>query len=657
MSYLDPPRFSFAGTFQATPSTINNSTENYPAGVKYNNDPASPQNPTSVWWNPGGWAFFEVLSGTVNGACLDLGANITSGDAIIGANVVSIPAGTVQPYHQGRLVDLDPDQQGRSLVVGMQLQIQTGDGASVTGVVAPMTIIDLWGRVQGGNGGSINWAGCMYQSVMQNVTWNGIESTSSAVLKALHAASPNTLSIKFNVDAYNGLGPQYPGFSTGRIAGTIGPYGELAPGVPEPMHVLAQRRMYGSLPGGTAPAVSLGYPPSNGPSPLNPAPFQVKNGWLTIDLGNSIPTTLASSGLAGPFAELGAVVPIISPPEPPSVVPPPGGWPPAVALPALFSTAADFAASYQAFAGIYDVPLGGASADGVTVGLQIAPPSSQSVLTAEQVKMVKAGLDVAPAAMSQAAGTPLIALAENPGGQFASLDFNALRLAYGAPAWSPAALTGTEVTGDAAVPFYATVFGQPAAYQTFNVQTALNQYQFPTTPNYISNDPASAITPAPSGWTPPPGGTMPNVATIATDANGVGAFQVTANALTAAAVDPVQNGRRAALGSQLYLYAHDWNMDTTGQPITVLVFVSTPGPSQPTWADDVSPIFQQYATLYPGMRQVLDLGDYGTVVGNLPAFKTVMNLPTSDPSHMPVTRDLSPANLAMINAWFANPQK
>lgn len=150
---------------------------------------------------------------------------------------------------------------------------------------------------------------------------------------------------------------------------------------------------------------------------------------------------------------------------------------------------------------------------------------------------------------------------------------------------------------------------------------------------------------------------MPNVATIATDANGVGAFQVTANALTAAAVDPVQNGRRAALGSQLYLYAHDWNMDTTGQPITVLVFVSTPGPSQPTWADDVSPIFQQYATLYPGMRQVLDLGDYGTVVGNLPAFKTVMNLPTSDPSHMPVTRDLSPANLAMINAWFANPQK
>ncbi len=656
MSYLDPPRFSFAGTFQATPSTINNSTENYPEGVQYNNDPPSPDNPNSVWWNPNGWAFFQVLSGTVNGACPQLGTNITAGDPLIGASVVSVPAGTAQPYHQGRIVDLDPDQQARSMIVGMKLQITASDGAGVSGVVAPATIIDLWSRTQGGSSGSLNFAGCMYQSVMQDVAWSGIETTTSALLRALYAASPSALSIKFNVDAYNGLGPQYPGFSTGRIVGTIGPYGELAPGTPEPLHVLARRRMYGSLPNGTAPAVSIAYPPPESASPLNSAPFQVKDGWLTIDLGNSIPTT-PQGGLAGPFMELGAVAPVISPPEPPAVPPPPGGWPATVALPALFSTAAEYAAGYQAFAGIYDVPLGGASADGVAVGLRISLPSPLSVVLPQQAMLEKAGLPGAAAANSPASGSPTIALAENPGGQFAALDFNALRLAFGAPPWSPAALTGTEITGDAAVPFYATIFGQPAANQTFAVQTALNQYQFPTTPNYISNDPASAITPAPSGWTPPPGGTMPDIAAIATDANGVGHFQVAAQALSAADIAPVQGGRRTALDSQLYLYTHDWNMDTLGQPITFLVFVSTPGPAIPTWTHDVAPIFQQYAALYPGMVQVLNLGDYATVVGNLPAFKAVMNLPMSDPSHMPVTRDLSPARLAMINAWFANPQE
>ena len=647
MSYLDPPRFSFFGTFEATPSTINNATENYQPGVQYNNNPASAQNPNSVWWNPSGWAFFQVLSGTVNGACAQLGTQITSGDTIIGASIVSVPTGTAPPYHQGRLVDLDPDQQARSMVVGMKLQITTTDGASVSGVVAPMTIIDIWGRVVGANAGGINGAGCMYQSVMQDVQWTGMETTSSGVLKALYQASPDTLSIKFNVDAYQGLGPSYPGFATGRIVGTIGPYGELASRVPEPMHVLAQRRMYTG-----APAVAS--------SQLNSAPFQVKDGYLTIDLGNSIPTAALPSGLAGGFLELGPVSLVISPPEPSSVTPPPGGWPPETVLtPPLFTTAAEFNTAYEQFAGIYDVPLEGCpSVTAVAVGLQVQPPppKQSSSMTPEQAAVAKTGLTVPLQSVPPPpANPPSIALAENPGGQFASLDFNALRLAKGAPTWSNAALTGTEITGTAEVPFYATVFGEPAANQTFNVQTTFNSYQFPTLPPFISNDPASAITPAPSSSQPPSSGNPPNIATITTNANGVGALSLTANDLTAAELQPVQNQRRVPLGSQLYLYTHDWNMDTIGQPLTVLVFVNTPGPASPTWTNDVAPIFQLYAKLYPGMQQVLDLGNYGVVTGNLHAFKTVMNLPMSDPSHMPVTRDLSPANLAMINAWFANP--
>jgi hypothetical protein len=646
MSYLDPPRFSFFGTFKATPSTINNSTPNYDPGTQFNNNPPSASNVNSVSWNPGGWAFFQVLSGTVSGAVMTLGTTITSNDTIIGANIVSVPSGTAQPYHQGRIVDLDPDQQNRSMVVGLKLQITTTDGVTLSGVVAPMTIIDLWGRIQGGNAGGIQSAGAMYQSVIQDVTWTGIENTSSAFLKALYDASPDTLSIKFNVDGYNGLGPQFPGFGTGRIAGTIGPYGELAAGVPEPMHVLAQRRMYGTIPTGTAAAVSPYYD-ANNPSPLNPAPFQVRNGYLTIDLGNSIPTVAASTGLAGPFLDLGTVEVVINP-----------GDSSATTLPALFGTPDEFAANYVAFAGIYDVPLNANAADGVALGLQINSPSATGpMLTPRQVTQAKMGKVVPLTATSAPAPAgATIALAENSGGQFASFDFNALRLANGAPAWSSAALTGTEITSNAEVPFYATVFGEPAANQTFNVQTAFNPNGSAASPAWVSNDPSSAITPAPSSVTPP-SNAPPNIATITTDANGVGTFTVTANDLSEAGLQSAQDGWRAALDSQCYLYSHDWTMDTVGQPLTFLLFVNTPGPSQPTWTNDISPIFEQYAAVYPGMKQVLDLSNYGVVKANLQAFKTVMNLPMTDPSHMPVTRDLSPARLAMINAWFKDPQQ
>ena len=61
-------------------------------------------------------------------------------------------------------------------------------------------------------------------------------------------------------------------------------------------------------------------------------------------------------------------------------------------------------------------------------------------------------------------------------------------------------------------------------------------------------------------------------------------------------------GNRRALPSQVYVYNHDWSMDTIGQPITFLVFINTPGPSSPTWSADIQPIFQQYANLYPGMK-------------------------------------------------------
>lgn len=76
----------------------------------------------------------------------------------------------------------------------------------------------------------------------------------------------------------------------------------------------------------------------------------------------------------------------------------------------------------------------------------------------------------------------------------------------------------------------------------------------------------------------------------------------------------------------------------------------------PTW-HDVEPIFRQYANLYPVMSRFLDLGGYASVVENAELLQLAFSLPATDPNHMPVTRDLSPAKRAGILAFLANPSE
>jgi hypothetical protein len=108
---------------------------------------------------------------------------LSSGDdSIVGAELVSVVGGAGPPAQWGRLVDLDPDQQSRSMIVGLHLQvtIPSEPGVSFVGEVRPMTILDLWERVTSGGGGQgIESAGCMFQSVLENIQWSGISNTKS----------------------------------------------------------------------------------------------------------------------------------------------------------------------------------------------------------------------------------------------------------------------------------------------------------------------------------------------------------------------------------------------------------------------------------------------------------------------------------------------
>ncbi|KAI8489964.1 hypothetical protein Bbelb_323250 [Branchiostoma belcheri] len=75
-------------------------------------------------------------------------------------------------------------------------------------------------------------------------------------------------------------------------------------------------------------------------------------------------------------------------------------------------------------------------------------------------------------------------------------------------------------------------------------------------------------------------------------------------------------------------------------------------PERPTWHDDVYPIFRQYANLYPVMKPIINLASYEDVTRKRKLLQHALELPETDPNHMPVTRDLSPKKRKMILSWL-----
>ena len=76
-----------------------------------------------------------------------------------------------------------------------------------------------------------------------------------------------------------------------------------------------------------------------------------------------------------------------------------------------------------------------------------------------------------------------------------------------------------------------------------------------------------------------------------------------------------------------------------------------------TWVDHVSPIFLQYARLYPMMKKIVNLGKYEDVTQPqvLRLLNFSMQLDLSHPNHMPVSRDLSSSKRKMILEWLTKP--
>src|ERR1044071_1200061 len=204
MSYLDQPRINFTGRFFTNVSTINNDLANY--------DPSQPVNDPG--WNPTGIALFQFDSCTVTGVQ-------ASGD---NSKLISAPVTTPPQPVPGKLVDLDPDQQALSQVIGVVLNLKTASGAGFQGVLEPCNLQDMWtsAPTPEGNAGGSN-ASAIYVSTLNSVQWTNADEIEA--LKLLRDATQDEqLAIRFIVGSYFFADPNDPTSGYGTLVGSIGPY-------------------------------------------------------------------------------------------------------------------------------------------------------------------------------------------------------------------------------------------------------------------------------------------------------------------------------------------------------------------------------------------------------------------------------------------------
>ena len=218
MSYLDPVRLHFAGRFQADPSTVNNDPNHYNNATFQPNYQQPGPGTTNGWWNPDGSGSFRLVDCQVTRVCYADGTT-TSNPAM--EPVIGLRIADADTRVAGKLVDLDPDQQGVSEIWGLVVRLVNGTEDVFSGPFAVSPFTDIWQRVQGVPGSGPPFLGAVYQSVLDPIVW-GDTSWSRFLRELRNAASDGMLSIKFNVDGY-AMTRGTPSFTLGRVVGTIGP--------------------------------------------------------------------------------------------------------------------------------------------------------------------------------------------------------------------------------------------------------------------------------------------------------------------------------------------------------------------------------------------------------------------------------------------------
>ena len=402
MSYLNPLRLHFSGSFEAAVSTVNNDPVHYDS-ARFKPSYAELQAGTAPdelngWFNPDGSGDWRLHGCTVTSAFVADGSPAARTDPILACLVADSDRRAA-----AKLVDLDTEQQLVSEIFGLEMRIATTAGETLLrGEFEPVAFMDIWDR--GGSAGDLA-AGAMYQSVLTHLRWGDIGR--SPFLRALRdAAGRSRLSVKFNVDGFSIT----PGarFMMGRIVGTIGPAGR-----DEPRHFVTGRQFM-ALPG---PGAAAFFAPA-GQVNFCVAAVDHTTRRVYLDLGNALPTTTPG----GPMSGLGDLALHL----------PPSGQ--AAAPAGSTQSIGVLSAAYYTDPAWYPA----------TAGIAVFPPDRP--LTDDEVAALSSG----PLSLVATApgGQPTVVISEPDGGLFVRADQFVFRL-------NPGESVGVDL--------YATRFGRPCA--------------------------------------------------------------------------------------------------------------------------------------------------------------------------------------------------
>src|ERR1041385_1679615 len=578
MSYLDQPRINFTGRFYTNVSTINNDLANY--------DPSSPV--SDPGWNPNGVALFKFDSCTVTGL-QPPGDN----SGLIGAPLIS----QTKPA-PGKLVDLDPDQQSLSQVIGVALNLTTTSGAGFQGILEPCNLQDMWPSAPNpeGDAGGSN-ASSIFVSILSSVQWTNADKV--AALKLLRDTTQNSrLAIRFVVGSFFFADPNDPASGFGTLTGSIGPHLDG-----DPIQFARRRLMPPTKKAKKTKAdAAVGSRPIHAdfeikkqavaadakarPPKFQACNFQLdtKNRRLSIDLANAIP--LAS--FAGPPLPVGNLRAVIVAPD--------GSTKEVLQQPFVFTGDTN-----KTQGGIIDVPL--------------TPQQSKTL------EGMRAGIQLQP----QTGADWTTILAEHETGKFVNIS-----------PFTARAVGGENVTFE---------------LRAFQWGKALANEKLSLTAESSQGTPASLVIQSHGSG---PAATDKNgraVFVVKTPAT----LDIPADRQQLDSLCYLFNGPWTSLNGGMFSTTFN-PPDRAILPAALVVWSPYPdaGMAHPTWEGQVQPVFDEYMRIYPGMKQILDLTQLSVVQANLQALLDVFSLPFEAPHRMPVTRDLSTQKIEVIKTWLKN---
>ncbi|MGG1948744.1 hypothetical protein AB1286_28710 [Trinickia sp. NRRL B-1857] len=616
MSYLQFPRLAFFGEFQADVSTVNNDPRHFDVGTFEPSFQQFQEKGTNKdgrfdyyngWWNPGGTAIMRFKDCFVKSLRDRSGAYIGSaaGDPLVGCKI-----GNASDSPSGKMVDLDTDWQNASTIFGLVVSIVDPNGSPI--LVADYEhgpFRDLW-ATRSGRASDKN-ASAIFQSRLK-LRQYALADIESPFLKELLAASEDGyLSIRLTTYGFQGNFGEggnlstvlNPRFSYGKLVGTIGPVRHE-----QPRTFILGRRFLPTTENYAQDLVS-----KNGIGCFS-SYIDPDDGYFHADLSNALPLDGASDFRIANQGNLAFV-----------------------ALHDDFITQDDTVSSDQyTKLGLVDQTDQLQENAGGICSLKLNPG---------QLKASK-GRPLAIVKLDRDSSSATVCVREAAYG----LEVRAEQIAF--------KLDPNDRDGNAQkVLLYATAYGEPYINRALSFSVGQTTPDSPNTPDNVPAD-TSPRAPVPS-YNDPQDCVRFAPANVTTDELGQATVTISG---------PKTMGTpRGYIDGQLYVIAYNFTVGNKAQQhpldaIAVVIYSTFPSLvserridiDNPTW-EDVQPILQQYANLYPVMSQgMFDFSKQSVADSAAFIMKFVFDKDIDDPDQMPVTRDLSSSKRRMLVNYFGN---